>query len=396
MSPAVATGRDRLCDLTRLVAAMLLIGIVLSLSACTTRPADAEASRTLIPSEAVAIDGQATPANAKALRDLKPRLTMLALSGGGAHGAYGVGVLTGWTESGTRPEFDIVTGVSTGALMGVLAFLGPDYDPTLRDLYITQMREDFFRAKNPVAGLLSDSLFDNSGLVRQIEEVVDEALLERIAREHARGRRLYVGTTNLDANKLVVWDMGVIASDVTGREDRVALFRQVLVASTAIPVLFPPVYIRPDDDADGLQAHVDGAVKAPILLSDFLFQKRARTKELYVIVNGSLELLDASAPIEPNLRSIAQNAAGGASRELTQQIVYRGYVRARNTGARYSLTAAPPELIAKAGALEFEPRALSALFEAGREAVQRSDFWWDRPPTLRKFDTVPARANPDR
>src|SRR5206468_5122524 len=137
------------------------------------------------------------------------RFNVLVLSGGGAYGAYPAGILCGWTEAGTRPSFDVVTGVSTGALVATLAFLGPARDPDLRRFYTTVTNKDVFAERRPeVAGVLGESLADSAPLERLINSVADEKLLAEVAAEHAKGRRLYVGTTHLDSRRLVVWDMG--------------------------------------------------------------------------------------------------------------------------------------------------------------------------------------------
>lgn len=143
---------------------------------------------------------------------LPPRKNCLALSGGGASGAFQAGLLVGWTEAGTRPVFDSITGVSTGSLVAGLAFLGPDYDAELRRVYTTLRAEDIYTKKRGVAALLSDSIADSAPLARQIERLVTADAVCRMAAEHRKGRRLYVATTDLDARRPVVWDIGAIAA----------------------------------------------------------------------------------------------------------------------------------------------------------------------------------------
>ena len=135
---------------------------------------------------------------------------VLVLSGGGVNGAYTAGVLKGWTASGTRPQFDVVTGVSTGALIAPLAFLGPDYDAELERLYTSMRQENVFRPRLHLLGF--DSLVSSDPLAQQIAAGATPEILQRIADVHRQGRRLYVGTTNLDTKKLVVWDLGAIAA----------------------------------------------------------------------------------------------------------------------------------------------------------------------------------------
>ena len=361
--------------------------LLLAVTSCVAiRPKESVAIRSITPSEAVAINDDPNAATEATLMGYRDRISILALSGGGADGAYGVGVLNGWTQTGTRPNFDIVTGVSTGALMAVFAFLGPEYDEMLKRLYINQTDSDIFRPRG-VAGLLSDSIYDNGPLKLQIEKFVTQDILDKIASEHNSGRRLYVATTNLDAGELVVWDMGLLArGGADGRTNNLQLFQKVLRASAAIPVLFPPVYIKPKRGVQLRQAHVDGGVKAPVLLSDFLFSQPSKTRDVYVIINGSLSLEDDHKAVEPNLQSIAAKSVSGLTRELTQQVLYRGYVKAVNSKSRFWLTAIPDDIPPLETALEFDADHLQRIYDRGERDVQRPDFWWTKPPTLKRFD----------
>ena len=195
-------------------------------------------------------------------------LDILAISGGGSNGAYGAGVIYGWTKSGTRPQFDIITGVSTGALIAVLAFAGPQYDEQLKKLYTEQTNQKVFREKGAIAGLFSDSYYDNTPFKRQIQQVVNAELLAAIAREYNKGRRLYIATTNIDAGKLVVWDIGkLVASD---RHNKVLRTQKIIRASATVPGFFKPVYIKPRNGVEIRQAHVDGSAQSASAHSKFL------------------------------------------------------------------------------------------------------------------------------
>jgi len=306
-------------------------------------------------------------------------LSILALSGGGAYGAYGVGVLSGWTETGERPSFDIVTGVSTGALISVFAFLGEDYDPLLRELYTTTTNADIFIDKG-VAGFLTDSLYDYAPLKRQIERVVTYDILARVADEHAKGRRLFIATTNIDSSELVVWDMGEIASG--GRSDPLLHFQKVLRASAAVPVFFEPVYIKPQRGVQLRQAHVDGGLKAPVLVNDFLFRSNAETKRLYIIVNDSLLEESPSKAIEPSIESIARKSVSTLLRTTIVQSVYRAYVRTVLSNAEFYLAYVPDELNDSVGSLDFDPVVMRALFDAGRTDALSGIGWKPLPPDV--------------
>jgi hypothetical protein len=211
----------------------------------------------------------------------------LAISGGGSDGAYGAGVLTGWTESGTRPEFTVVTGVSIGALIAPFAFLGPRYDEEVHKNFTTIGAADIFEDR-----VTRDSLFDFWPLKRLVEHRVTAKLLSEIAAEHARGRRLFVVTTNLDAGRRVVWNMGAIAT--RGDEAALKLFREVLLASSSIPGFFSPVIIDVEANGKKLQEmHSDGTLTAPffVLPETMLLASTGSASpfsQLYVIVNSKL------------------------------------------------------------------------------------------------------------
>jgi hypothetical protein len=211
----------------------------------------------------------------------------LAISGGGTDGAYGGGVLAGWSESGKRPEFAAVTGASIGALVAPYAFLGPRYDEQIRKNFTDTAASDIFEDR-----LTRDSLFDYWPLKQQIEQRVTPKLLSEIAAEHARGRRLFIATTNYDAGRRVVWNMGAIAAK--GDDKAIKLFRDVLLASSSIPGIFSPVGIKVE--ANGKQfeeIHGDGTLTAPFFVVPESMLSAGNTsppplKDLYVIVNSKL------------------------------------------------------------------------------------------------------------
>ena len=182
----------------------------------------------------------------------------LLLSGGGAYGAFGAGFLNGWTSTGTRPEFKIVTGISTGALIAPLAFLGPEYDQVLKDTYTGVSTEDVIKDRG-LGVLFSDSLADPSPLIEIIDSIVDDEFIAKVAEAHNNGRRLYIGTTNLDTQRLSIWNMGAIANIDSPEANE--LFRKIILASSSIPIFFPPVMI--DVEVDGKEydeMHVDGGI----------------------------------------------------------------------------------------------------------------------------------------
>lgn len=189
---------------------------------------------------------------------------VLALSGGGYDGAYGAGVINGWTKTGTRPRFAIVTGVSAGALIAPLAFLGSEYDAAVTDAF-TEGASQFLGDLGSVFSLLGSADIRHSSLVDLVDKFVDDRLLAAIAVEHARGRRLFIVTTNLDAQRGVVWDMGAIAS--SGQPNSRELFRDILVASASIPGVFGPTYIEVEANGRRFkEMHVDGGATTQVFV----------------------------------------------------------------------------------------------------------------------------------
>lgn len=368
----------------RAAAVPFALAAMLLLAGCIARPTESVETRTLLPMEAVDPEaGAAATSNAGRIDDDGVH-TVLALSAGGADGAYGAGVLNGWSKSGTRPQFDVVTGVSTGALMAVLAFLGADQDPLLEKFYTTQTNDKIFRKVASAA-----SFYDNGPLKEQIEEFVTDEVLARVAAEHAKGRRLYIATTNLDAGDLVIWDMGKIATG--GRSDNRQHFQKVLRASAAVPGYFAPVYIKPQRGVQLRQAHVDGGVKAPVLVSGFMFPPGKGRKELYLIVNGNTTRQNAVKPVDGTLADIAKKSIAELMRGLQTETVYKDYALARNVGAHFRMTSIPDSIAPAQESLNFDNARMRKLYAAGVEDGTKSPKQWlTAPPNTEKAAQLAA------
>ena len=189
----------------------------------------------------------------------------LAISGGGANGAFGAGLLVGWTATGERPEFSMVTGVSTGALTAPFAFLGPDYDDKMKEVYTTTQTKDIAKKRNLLAAVFGDSMADTAPLQKLIAKYIDTEMIDAIAREYKKGRRLFIGTVNLDAGRSVIWNIGAIAA--SDYPQKKSLIHELLRASAAIPIAFPPVVIPVE--AEGRQydeMHVDGGTGSQVFV----------------------------------------------------------------------------------------------------------------------------------
>ncbi len=368
----------------------VLVALGFFLVACAAaRPLELEDVRTETPMGAVELfDSTGHPINSR-LPDfagmVKPELNILVLSGGGADGAFGAGVLVGWSETGLRPRFDVVTGVSTGALMATLVFLGSEYDSVLKDVYTTVDSDDIYKKKG-IKAVFSDSLLDYTPLKDKVESLVTDELLDRVAREHNAGRRLYVATTNLDSGDVVVWDMGFIAA--SGHPDRIKIYQQVLLASAAVPGLFKPVYIRPSESSKARQMHVDGGVKAPVLLRAFMLKQPAARRSVYVIVNSQMKLLNADKAVEPEVLDISRKSITELLRGLLQRTVYQTYVTARQSKASFNLISIPDNAPAAKDGLTFEPAVMQRQYELGRDFGRAGGGWMSEPPRLEDLERI--------
>lgn len=309
---------------------------------------------------------------------------VLVLSGGGSHGAFGAGMLAGWTESGKRPSFEIVTGVSTGALIANFAFLGPGWDGRLHRFYTGITNAQIYTSRG-VEGFFDESLYDTTPLKKLISKVVDRRMLDAIAAEHQRGRRLYVATTNLDLGKVVVWDMGGIAA--SGHKDRLRLYRQILLSSTAVPGLFKPVYIKATDGSTHM--HVDGGIKAPILLRSFMVGNPKQKRTVYVLVNGKLSLLAGAPPVGPNFKDISLRSISELMRGLFYKTIYQAYVTTRHAGGQFRLAYLPDD-VPTGDPFKFEKREMRRLYEIGRRMGREPHTWKSEPPRLEDLERVRA------
>jgi hypothetical protein len=300
----------------------------------------------------------------------------LALSSGGSDGAFGAGLLVGLSAAGNRPVYSVVTGVSTGALMAPFIFAGPRYDDALRDTYTKISAADVFEA-----GRTAESFVDSWPLKDTIAKKVTPELLADIAAEYQRGRRLFIASFDLDAERPVIWNMGAIAAH--GGEDGLALFRTVLLASSALPGAFPPVLI--DVEAKGkrfAEMHVDGGVggqflvaPGPLLLpsSDF----RLPATQLYIIVNTGLEhdfeVVDRFVP------TILTQAVSAAVKVDTRLMLDIAYTLAKRSGAGFNVAAIPPSFNVPSKG-PFDPKYMGALFEAGYEQGRGATPFANQPP----------------
>lgn len=316
----------------------------------------------------------------------RPTVDILALSGGGGDGAFGAGVLTGWTELGTRPKFDVVTGVSAGAIIAPFAFLGPAYDTQLREVW-TQYSTSQIITAQIVPGLLGGSaLADTAPLAELIARYVDKKMLREIAAEYRKGRMLMVGTTNLDAQRPVVWNMGEIAA--SNHPASLELFRKVILASAAIPGAFPPVTLQVAVDGKTYdEMHVDGGTAQEVFVSPMdvpltAFDKlytRPPVRRIYIIKNG--KITPEQEEVKPQTIPIATRAILTLIKSQNQSGLYKIWRRARDAGADFNFVAVPAEFQGRPKEV-FDPVYQSALFEEGRRMIKTPKPWMSAPPQI--------------
>lgn len=322
-----------------------------------------------------------------------PPADFLAISGGGDDGAFGAGLLIGWSESGTRPNFKLVTGVSTGALMAPLAFLGQSYDTRLRQVYTQITQGDIYTKRGLYGMLFSDALADSTPLAHLIARYIDDETVANIGREYQKGRLLLIGTTNLDVQRPVIWNIGAIAA--SGKPGATEMIRRILLASASIPGMFPPVMIEVEADGHRYQEmHVDGGAVAqtflyPPQIGRLVNMNDAATireRHAYIIRNGRLD---------PDWAATDRRFLPITERAIATMIHYSGYndiMRIYSTTQRdrvdYNLASIGADFpVVKHE--DFDQSYMRALFDYGYK-LGRKGYKWQKAPPI--FETLSPRS----
>jgi predicted acylesterase/phospholipase RssA len=307
---------------------------------------------------------------------------MLALSGGGDNGAYGAGFLNGWSQSGKRPEFAIVTGVSTGALIAPFAFLGTRYDDRLRAAFTSIGPHDIYKNRFPLIIPFSLSAARTKPLWRLINVYYSDSIIDEIGREHRNGRRLLVSTSNLDAQRGVIWNMGAIAASTS--PTRYQLFRRILLASCAIPALFPPVIIETKSDEQRIrEVHVDGSTFGPLLAippalsASPVKGSLGRQVHLYLVVNGQLG--GAFKLAKGGILAIAQQSLSLATSSAAREQVTTAFLWSTQNAAQFHLTYIDADFDNGKPHANFETAYMRRLYDYGAHQGMRA-IWLERPP----------------
>jgi predicted acylesterase/phospholipase RssA len=314
------------------------------------------------------------------------RHNYLAISGGGAKGAFTAGLLNGWTEAGDRPEFQVVTGISTGALIAPFAFLGPEYDDVVKEVYTTTTTEEILDKRNVINTVRSDAGASTEPLQALLEKYFDESVMEAIAAEHREGRSLFIGTTNLDALRPVIWRIGPIAD--SGHPDALKLIRQILLASAALPLAMPPVLIEVEAGGERYdELHVDGGVASQV----FLYPLRIDWEQV-------LKVLDArgrpnvyvirNSKLDPDWKAINNKIFAIMGRSTSSLIrtqgigdLYQIYLATLKDELDFHLAFIPREFN-ETPEEAFDPVYMQKLYDLGYEMAKTGYPWVTELPGL--------------
>jgi predicted acylesterase/phospholipase RssA len=314
------------------------------------------------------------------------------------YGAFTAGVLSGWTASGMRPEFDVVTGISTGALIAPFAFVGKDFDEELKQYYTNVRSDDIYRRLPLAAWLWSDSVASSEPLAKKIAAGASPEMLNRIIAAHRAGRRLYVGTTNCDTRKLTVWDMGAIASRSTQQSGD--LFQKIMLAACSVPGLLPPVPIEVEVDGKRYtELHADGSVNASVFVQPAMLgvaesgelMPRQHSMCVHVIVAGKLY-----AEPEPAKRGLVHLAGGSLDNVLRSRMegdLVCVFLSAKYAGADFRLAAVPSDYHLSANMMSFDAVQMRRLFDEGYRCGRNGSAWQPLPPGLDRFRNSPRGDN---
>jgi predicted acylesterase/phospholipase RssA len=312
----------------------------------------------------------------------------LALSGGGSNGAYGAGFVNGWTAAGTRPEFNLVTGISIGAVIAPFAFLGSEYDDLLKSLFTEHSTETMVKKRGLFAIFRHASVFDISQLRELLKELVTQEVVDKIGVEYLAGRFLYIGTTNLDAERPVIWSIGRIAA--SGDPRALSLIREIIVASAAIGATFPPIIFEVEANGETYdELHVDGGTVNQVFIYPLgahwatILERFGvgREPNVYILRNGYLWPKYSAVPykltaiLAGSLESLIRNQANGDLEKI--------YLQIQADGMNYYLTYIPDDFDVENTEM-FDKNYMNKLYERGYEEALKGAPWERFPPGLER------------
>jgi predicted patatin/cPLA2 family phospholipase len=338
--------------------------------------------RPMMEEAARAYERQEATRRAEGAANTLPPVNYLAISGGGDDGAFGTGLLTGWAATGTRPQFQFVTGISTGAMIAPFAFLGSDYDEAMAKMYTTLTPAKVFRERWITAVVFDDALADTSPLAQVIASYADQKMLDAIAREYQKGRLLLIGTTDLDAERPVIWNIGAIAA--SGHPGGLELFRKILRASAAMPAGFQPVMIDVEVDGKKYQEmHVDGGTVAQLFVypASIVISKSGIRRERHAYIIRNDKLGPDYSPSKRQTLSIGGHAITTMLTASGRNDVLRTYLLAQRDGVDYNLAYIGSDFTATEAGV-FEPPYMRALYDYGYQQGRDGRAWHKLPPQV--------------
>ncbi len=308
----------------------------------------------------------------------------LAISGGGPNGAFGAGLLIGWTKTGTRPEFNMVTGVSTGALSAPFAFLGSDYDDELKDVYTNISTKDIIEERSLLDTVFNDSLADTSPLKALIAHYITADVVDAIAREYKKGRRLFIGTVNLDAGRSVIWNIGAIA--ISNEPNKIELLHDILRASASIPVAFPPVVIPVEINGNTYdEMHVDGGTGSQVFVYPAAVNWKKITAKLKVHGKPAVYVI-RNSPLDADYQGVDRSIFPIANRTIDSLIRTQGigdlfqiHSLCLRDGNDFNLAYIPSSFTDKPTEV-FDTAYMKKLFALGEEMALKGYPWQKAPP----------------
>ncbi|MFA9420100.1 MAG: patatin-like phospholipase family protein [Gammaproteobacteria bacterium] len=312
----------------------------------------------------------------------------LSLSGGGEHGAFGAGFLKGWSASGSRPVFKVVTGVSTGALIAPFALLGSEYDDTLEEVYTQVTADDIYLKKSILGAYWRESLADNQPLRNMVEEYVTDEIIDAIGMAHNNGQRLLISTTNFDAQRAVIWSMGAVAN--SRHADAYEIFRSILVASAAIPILFPPTFIEVEAEGEVYdEMHVDGGTLGQMVYFGSTIDWKAALRKvsgdkepvdnsvLYIVVDGET---DHHYDVVPRrLTPIANRTIKTMVKASVLSSLYKMFLHAEVNGYDFKYVSLP-KTYEPFDDTPYDPEEMRRMFRIGHKMGMEGDSWLSSPP----------------
>ena len=315
----------------------------------------------------------------------------LAISGGGSNGAFGAGLLTGWTETGNRPAFQMVTGISTGALIAPWAFLGSDYDHVLKEVYTTISTSDILAWRVWFALLYSNAAADSTPLLNTIQRYVDDDVIQAIAAEHRTGRRLFIGTTDLDQMRPRIWDIGAIAA--SGHPGAKKLIQKIMLASASIPGALPPVRIEVEAEGQVFdELHVDGGTTSQVFVYPaamnwrklLTFLEVPGPANIFVIRNSKLK--PEWQKVEPKLFPITGRSISSLIRTQGIGDLHLIYLLTLRDGGRYRLATIPDDFEEQSKE-PFDTAYMNKLFSRGYQMARKGYPWHETPPGWEEVTT---------